>query len=75
MGLVHDEELRLLAQGAGNEHQLLLAAGEGGEVPLRQVSHTQLLQGGQSLLLQGLGGLWNGDKCRVRPMRAVSSTE
>lgn len=30
-GLVHDEELRLLAQGAGNEHQLLLAAGEGGE--------------------------------------------
>ena len=55
-GLVHDEELRLLAQGAGNEHQLLLAAGEGGEVPLRQVSHTQLLQGGQSLLLQGLGG-------------------
>ncbi len=55
-GLVHDEELRLLAQGAGNEHQLLLAAGEGGEVPLRQVGHTQLLQGGQSLLLQGLGG-------------------
>ena len=43
-GLVHHQNIRPLAQGAGDENQLLLAAGQGGEVPLRQLCHAHLLQ-------------------------------
>ena len=60
-GLVHHQHLRLLRQRTGDQHQLLLAAGEMGEVPLPQMGRAHLLQRlvrlpylGRARLLEGV---------------------
>lgn len=52
-GLVHEENFGLLGQGAGDEHQLLLAAGEVLKIPVGQGPDANLLQSvqGDGLLL------------------------
>ena len=54
-GFVHHQNVRLLTQSAGDQHQLLLAAGQLRKITVGQMHYAQLLQSGQSLLLL-LGG-------------------
>ena len=48
-GLVQHDELRLLADGPGQQNPLALAVGNGGEVPVRQVGGVDAVHGGQHL--------------------------
>ena len=54
-GFVHHQNVRLLAQRPGNEHQLLLTAGQLRKAAGGQLRHAQLLQRGHGppLLLRG----------------------
>ena len=46
-GFVHEVEPGILGQGAGEEHPLLLAAGQLADLPLGKVGHAHLLEGVQ----------------------------
>ena len=70
--LVHDENIRLLGNGAGDEHQLLLAAGEMRKITLRQMRHPhtgERLMGGVNL--RALWLLERGELARSAHQRRV----
>ena len=48
--LVQQQQLRFAGQGAGDQHPLLLAAAEGGEVAVRMVGQPHFGQGGAGRL-------------------------
>ena len=64
-GLIHEQQLRLLHERAGDKHHLLLAAGKPAVVPLRQMLDTERAKRLHGVVILAFSGRGN----RGEPVR------